>query len=327
LDILDTITATQVVAANLYTKAQTDALLATFNPAIADGSLTISQTADLQRQLDDINAIRASLQGQIGGLATNLVYAQQDLTDLTTVVAEKASTAELTEGLLTRATISSLVADLSSKENKLDGFSNLDVASVGVRGVLSAGPTQINSGAEDVSLIVGSDDSYLRVKHGYHLDSYTRDGVGRDLQICYHTGNAVRIGSKLAIGMAPNNFQLSVAGAGQFSSFLEATKFNITSDERIKTNVQAASLEECTRLTLNVRPVTYNLKATDEAQLGYLASDWDREVHEGFRCVMGESEDSEGRKLLALDMMRIIPILHGALLSALARISALESRP
>jgi hypothetical protein len=41
---------------------------------------------------------------------------------------------------------------------------------------------------------------------------------------------------------------------------------------------------------------------------------------------MGESEDSEGKKLLALDMMRIIPILHGALLSALARIEALEKR-
>jgi hypothetical protein len=132
--------------------------------------------------------------------------------------------------------------------------------------------------------------------------------------------------SKLAIGMAPSNFQLQVNGAGSFTSFVEATKYNLVSDERIKTNVQPASLDECTRLTLTVRPQTYNLKATGEAQVGYLANDFDREARDGFRCVMGESEDSEG-KLLALDMMRIIPILHGALLSALARIEALESRP
>jgi hypothetical protein len=125
--------------------------------------------------------------------------------------------------------------------------------------------------------------------------------------------------------MAPSNFQLQVSGAGSFTSFLEATKFNITSDERIKTNVQLASLDECTRLTLAVRPVTYSLKSNDEAQLGYLAQSWDRQLQDGYRCVMGESGDADG-PLLALDMMRIIPILHGALLSALARIEALENR-
>jgi hypothetical protein len=40
---------------------------------------------------------------------------------------------------------------------------------------------------------------------------------------------------------------------------------------------------------------------------------------------MGESADENG-PLLALDYSRIVPVLHGALLSALARIEALESR-
>jgi hypothetical protein len=48
---------------------------------------------------------------------------------------------------------------------------------------------------------------------------------------------------------------------------------------------------------------------------------------------MGASEDAQG-PLLALDYSRIVPVLHGGLLSvmtqlaaALARIEALESRP
>jgi hypothetical protein len=40
---------------------------------------------------------------------------------------------------------------------------------------------------------------------------------------------------------------------------------------------------------------------------------------------MGESEDENG-KLLTIDYSRVTVLLHGALLSALARIEALESR-
>jgi phosphohistidine swiveling domain-containing protein len=286
--------------------------------------LTIAQTADLQRQLDDINEIRRGQQSQITGNALNLHYTKLDLADLVVEVAGKVSTAEFNEQLLTRATVSSLVAGLATKENKLDTFTALDVASV-VSGALTAGATVINSGNNDVPFIVGSDESYLRVKFGHHIDVYSRDGVGRDLNLCNHTGSSVRVGAKLSIGQPPNNFQFSCAGAGSFTSFVEATKYNLVSDARIKTNVQPASLEECTRLTLTVRPQTYNLKATGEAHVGYLANDFDREARDGFRCVMGESGDADG-PLLALDMMRVIPILHGALLSALARIEALENR-
>ena len=80
--------------------------------------------------------------------------------------------------------------------------------------------------------------------------------------------------------------------------------------------------------------MTYSLKATGEAQLGYLANDWDRELTDGYHnSVVGASEDADG-PLLALDYSRICPVIHGALLgvmskldAALARISALESRP
>ena len=192
-----------------------------------------------------------------------------------------------------------------------------------------AGPTQINSTTEDVSLYVGSNESYMRIKHGHHIDTYTRIGDGRDLMLCYHTGNAVRIGNssgKLAIGMAANNFQFACNGAGQYSSFVEATSFKIGSDQRLKENVQEASLDECTRLMLAVRPVSYILKANGEAQIGYISNAFKREAQDAYRnSIVGDSEDANG-PLVTLDYCRIVPILHGALLSALARIEALESR-
>jgi hypothetical protein len=194
-------------------------------------------------------------------------------------------------------------------------------------GPVAAGATVINSGAEDIPFIVGNDDSYLRVKFGRHLDSYGRDGAGRDLNMCVHTGNAVRIGSKLAIGQTPNNFQFSCNGAGQFTSFCDSFKFNTTSDRRIKSNIEQASLDECSRLVQAVRPMTFTRNDKGgEAYCGYVAQDWQAELKDGFRnTIMGESEDAEG-PLLSLDHSKICVILHGALLSALARIDALESR-
>jgi hypothetical protein len=289
------------VASNTYNKTQVDELLGTWAFRLPSDALDISKVYDLQRQLNDINAIRAGMQASIGGTAAQLVYTQQDLTALTSVVA--------------------------TKQDKIDGFSNLDVSSISVRGALMAGPTQINSTTEDVSLYVGSNESYLRVKHGHHLDSYTREGEGRDLNLCNHTGSAVRCGSKLSIGQAPNNFQFSCNGAGSFTSFCDAFKFNTTSDQRIKSNITPASLAECSRLVQAVRPMTFTRNDRDgEAHIGYVAQHWGSELKDGFHnTIMGSSWDAEG-PLLALDHTKICVILHGALLSALARIEALESR-
>jgi hypothetical protein len=192
-------------------------------------------------------------------------------------------------------------------------------------GNLTAGATVINSGDSENSLICGSSQSFLRLKNGHHIDVYNRDGTGRDLNMCMHTLGAVRLGQKLAIGMPSSNFQLQLAGAANLTSFIEATKFQIGSDQRLKENIQAADLGECTRLIQAVRPMTYLLKSTGQAQLGYRAQDFERESQEAYRnSIVGESLGDE--KFLALDYSRVVPVLHGALLSALARIEALESR-
>ena len=90
------------------------------------------------------------------------------------------------------------------------------------------------------------------------------------------------------------------------SSFVEATNFINTSDARIKSGVQAASVDECTRLVKAVHPMAYTRNDMDDApRVGYIAQDWERELSGGYRCIMGASEDENG-PLLALDYSRII---------------------
>ena len=63
-----------------------------------------------------------------------------------------------------------------------------------------------------------------------------------------------------------------------------------------------------------------------EAHIGYVAQHWDAQLKDGFHnTIMGASEDADG-PLLALDYSKIAILTHGALLSALARIEALENR-
>jgi hypothetical protein len=287
----------ELVASNIYNKGQVDELFGTWAYRLPDDALGISKVDDLQRQLDDINAIRAAIQVQLAGAVSYSIYTQDDLTALTSVVA--------------------------TKQGTLGTSSALDVASVAC-GELTAGATVINS-PNDVSLIVGNDDSFLRIKHGRHLDAYNRDGGGVDINLCNHTQSAVRIATKMSIGMTPNAYQLAVSGAANITDFCMCPAYRIGSDQRLKESMENASLGECTRLVLAVRPQTYILKATGQAQLGYRAQDFERESQDAYRnSIVGEALGDD--KLLALDYSRIVPVLHGALLNALARIEALENR-
>ena len=155
------------------------------------------------------------------------------------------------------------------------------------------------------------------------------NGSGRLLYINYYAENPVQIGKdqgKLSIGCAPSNYQLDCNGAARFSSFVSASNYITTSDQRIKTDFEFADPAECLRLVSAVKPRTYKRIDMNLApRLGYIAQDWDANLTGGYRCIMGENADESG-PLLALDYSRIVPVLHGALLSALARIEALESR-
>jgi hypothetical protein len=150
--------------------------------------------------------------------------------------------------------------------------------------------------------------------------------------MCVHTGKTVRVGAKIHIGDVSGisggdaaNYQLAVAGAGRVSDFMLCPAYRIGSDPRLKENVEDASLDECTRLVLAVRPKTYVLKETGKEQIGYVAQSWQQETQPAYRnSIVGESLGEE--PMLSLDYSRVVPILHAALLSALARIEALENR-
>jgi hypothetical protein len=142
----------------------------------------------------------------------------------------------------------------------------------------------------------------------------------------YYANLGVRV-PRLGIGGDPSDVHLDCKGAARFSGAVTASNFPSSSDARLKTEVEALSVDECTRLVKAVTPCTYkriDMEGTP-ARIGYIAQDWDREMTGGYKSIMGESENADG-KLLTIDYSRVTVVLHGALLSALARIDALESR-
>jgi hypothetical protein len=208
-------------------------------------------------------------------------------------------------------------------------FSGAVIASDVAAGSLSiVNPSTSNNAVTTAE--IGSGLSYARFVHGHHLDSYTRGtDVGRTLYLNYYANSSIRCGntgSKLGINCDPGNFQLDVLGTGRFSGALTASNFPSSSDARLKENVLDASLQECERIVLAVRPKTYNrIDMNGAPRIGYIAQHLDGQLSGGYRCIMGVGEDANG-PLLSVDYSRLVPVLHGALLSALARIEALEKR-
>ena len=395
-----------LLASNTYTKTAVDELVGTYAYRLPDGALGISKVYDLQRQLDDNTAIRASILGQLGNVAGLTSFARQDIDSLTVAVNGKQGTLDSTTALdvatvsadvtvsrevrtssldvsgdtianqITASTInatsmvatsgafgkfsSERIADNGSTlyfaygdapfairfgkyasrigincDNKADSGLALDCigssrfSGTVYAGAVSAGATVINSLDDEIPFIAGNANGFLRVKNGEHIDCYSRaTGVGITLNLCMHTDSAVRVGKRLVIATSPTTtYNLDVGGSGRFSGSLSAANFPSSSDARLKVNVEPVSLFECERLLRAVTPCTYkriDMEGTP-ARCGYIAQDWDRELTGGFRCIMAAGENADG-PLLQLDYSRIVPVLHGALLSCLARIEALESR-
>jgi hypothetical protein len=142
-----------------------------------------------------------------------------------------------------------------------------------------------------------------------------------------YANSYLRVGSSsgsLGVNCTPS-YPLDVTGMGRFSGSVQALSFTSSSDVRLKAEVMPASLDECLRLVQTVRPQIYRRTDLDSnRRVGYIANTWDSELKDGMRNVMGPLTGEES--LLSLDYSRLVPVLHGALLSALARIEALESR-
>jgi hypothetical protein len=175
---------------------------------------------------------------------------------------------------------------------------------------------------------LGTSFSYFRLTHGHHLDSFTRgSNSGRVLFLNHYAGTGVRM-NRLGIGKDPSGaVHLDCTGGARFAGEVTASNFPSSSDARLKTEVEPVSVEECTRLVKAFTPCTYKRLDMEgkPARVGYIAQHLDAELTAGYRSILGSSSDENG-PLLTIDYSRLVPIVHGALLSALARIEALESR-
>jgi hypothetical protein len=317
----------------------------------ADDSLTPQMTAGLvdallakaaQTSLDTVstnfNAVATSLNSQIS--------------TVNSLLGTRASTTALTDGLAlkqdllgTSLTLGALGISGDSLAGVLTHVEGIAITAGGATvAVFEPSGTTIRelrvqddltvSGEFDVTggiAKLGSSANYLRVNSGHHIDALIRSNdQGRSLYMQYYADKDVRIGNTAArLGVCCNpTHPLDVVGIGRFSGGVQALSFTSSSDARIKREVLPASLEECTRLVQAVRPQTYHRTDLDsnERRLGYVANHWAAALPSGMRNIMGASTAEDGTELLALDYSRICCILHGSLIDALARISALESR-
>jgi hypothetical protein len=179
------------------------AALALKQDVIADGALTVAKIGGLQDTLDRERDIRVVIQQQLGSTAQVVAYNQLGLADLTSVVNLKPSSAEITEVLLTKASVSSLVAGLATKQEKIDSLSSINLTAIScvnvdISGELNAGVIRAfvpSTSNVVVAAQVGSSVSFLQHVHGHHLDSCTRwNNAGRTLYIQYYAEQPVVIG-------------------------------------------------------------------------------------------------------------------------------------
>ncbi len=128
----------------------------------------------------------------------------------------------------------------------------------------------------------------------------------------------------------------------QTGGSVSASTFTTLSDQRVKTKIVDADLEECERLVKTISPKGYErTDYTSGRKFGYVAQDWHNQISNDFNRVVSEYEDipnnvpSDGapaqnpehnRTLYAIDMLPIVATIHGALKVALNKIELLEQR-
>jgi hypothetical protein len=341
LNVLNTLSAGQITAPNLYSRADVDGLFDGFISTLAAGALPADKTLGLPAallRLEDTVEHSNMVHVMVEALTVDLETKQDVLSDVltlgSTTLQDASNVATLSHPsaiLLSIAGTPLFALDQSTGASLAEHFDCTSLSS----GVTSLGNTSV-IGVLDVNSTTpivfeqGNYGSFLRLVNGHHLDTYVRShGGGRAMNLQYYSGSYVRVGNTggaLGVNCNPGSgLQFDVVGAGRISGDVQALSFTNTSDARIKEDVLPASLEECARLVQTVRPQTYRRTDLDSGRrLGYIANHWDAALSPEHRNIMGPltGEDS----LLSLDYSRIVAVLHGALLSALARIDALESR-
>jgi hypothetical protein len=171
----------------------------------------------------------------------------------------------------------------------------------------------VDAGSDKVFIMkaIGSDDSVVGVDFRSN---------GQITGVCNHATrnmvlNNISGGTHDAI-----QFQYLTSEVGSIEVSSTDTRYNTTSDRRLKTDIQP--IANGTEKLMAMNPVTHKWKADPEADavIGFIAQEMQEVVPEAV------SGDPDGDDMMSMDYGRITPVLVAALQDAHKKIEALEKR-
>jgi hypothetical protein len=170
---------------------------------------------------------------------------------------------------------------------------------------------------------IGRIPSNLGVNRNY-INQSSGTILIRNLHL-YTTGDAATISAPLTCEKDVTfNTSIEAQHARIFS--ITAAQYFSSSDERIKTSIQDASLEACQQVFDAVQVKTYERTDLAGKRIGFIAQDVQGNLPEEFANLVGTrpSEDSED-PFLTLDYSRLVTVLWGVVKNMQARIDTLEA--
>jgi hypothetical protein len=122
-------------------------------------------------------------------------------------------------------------------------------------------------------------------------------------------------------------FETSIESQHAYIATVTAAQYFSSSDERIKTDVQDASLEACQEVFDAVSVKTYERTDLPGKRIGFIAQDIEQSLPEEFANLVGTRQGKDGQELLTIDYSRIAStILWGVVKLQQAQIADLTSR-
>jgi hypothetical protein len=106
---------------------------------------------------------------------------------------------------------------------------------------------------------------------------------------------------------------------------ITAANYFSSSDERLKTNVQDASLQSCQQVFDAVQVKTYERTDLAGKRIGFIAQDIEASSPSEFANLYGTRPSEDGVPYLTLDYSRLVTVLWGVVKNMQARLEALEA--
>ena len=169
---------------------------------------------------------------------------------------------------------------------------------------------------------IGRIPSNLGVNRNY-INQSSGTILIRNLHL-YTTGDAATISAPLTCEKDVTfNTSIEAQHARIFS--ITAAQYFSSSDERIKTSIQDASLEACQQVFDAVQVKTYERTDLAGKRIGFIAQDVQGNLPEEFANLVGTRPSEDSVPFLTLDYSRLVTVLWGVVKNMQARIDTLEA--